>query len=203
MVSLPYSKEKFLGFFMVETLKKLPSNRQKGQAAKAPAWPLTLFPSFPELCPDSWLRSCKGPVPGQMAKMGKIAKEECGKRGIGVGEKQHRPSPQFCLEEEARLGGGGDGKKKSKQQLPPKRRKSDVSFLQLEGGHGGLHSLVTRTLTDVTQAHHDTHFHTQTHGGMHTLASKSVSVYRLLLHLQSHVGQRRKRSPGPCLRENL
>lgn len=63
------------------------SNRQKGQAAKAPAWPLTLFPSFPELCPGSWLRSCTGPVPGQMAKMGKTAKEECGKRGVGVGEK--------------------------------------------------------------------------------------------------------------------
>lgn len=87
MDSLHYSKEKFLGFFIVATLKKLPSNRQKGQAAKAPAWPLTLFPSFPELRPGSWLRSCTGPVPGQMAKMGKTAKEECGKRGVGVGEK--------------------------------------------------------------------------------------------------------------------
>lgn len=79
-VSLPYSKKRFLDFFTVETVKLPLPNSQKGHAAKVPAWLLTLFPSFPESWPGSWLRSYMGSVPGQMAKMGKTAKEEANRK---------------------------------------------------------------------------------------------------------------------------
>lgn len=148
MVSLPHSKEKFSGFF---TVKKLPlSSREEGQAAKVPAWPLTPLRSFTEPSPGSWLRSCMGPVPGQMVKTGKTAKEEANrkwKQGCRCGgEITQTLSP--ILPEEARL--GGRWKKNGRSRYLQKEGTVEFHFTSEEEGRGGLHSLVTWTLTDVT-----------------------------------------------------
>lgn len=137
MVSLPHSKEKFSGFFTVKKL--LLSSREEGQAAKVPARPLTPFRSFTEPSPGSWLRSCMGPVPGQMVKTGKTAKEEANrkwKQGCRCGgEVTQTLSP--ILPEEARLGGRW-GKKidvaatsKKKEQwsfISPARRRAVEAY---------------------------------------------------------------------------
>jgi hypothetical protein len=73
-----------------------------------------------------------GIVPGQMARMGKPAKEEAnGKRKERYrcgGGGEHRPSPQPCFEEGVRLRGRGGGSK-IKEAAAPSEKKEHWGFV--------------------------------------------------------------------------